>query len=169
MLRGIGCLLILCGTCFLAGTAVKKGKQRVVMLRDLIDGLEKLGRELSFRLTPLPELLRMIGRELEGPVGTFFLNCGVAVTKGDAPMREIWEKEGQTLQGYLSEQPLDVFLRIGRFLGRSDWQEESAYLVAAVHQLKEILKEEQTELSRRGQLYRTLGPAAGGILILLLL
>ena len=169
MLQGLGCLLIFCGTCFLAGKAVKNGKQRLLILRDLIDGLEKLNGELSFCLTPLPDLLQMIGREQEEPTGTFFLNCGIEATKGDASMREIWEKEGQTLQKYLSEQALDIFLRVGRFLGRSDWQEESTCLVAAACQLKELLKEEQAESVRCGKLYRTLGPAAGGILILLLL
>ena len=169
MLRGLGCLLIFCGTCFLAGKAIKNEKQKLLILRDFIDGLEKLSREVSLCMTPLPDLLQMIGREQEGPAGTFFLNCGIEVTKGDTSVREIWEKEGECLRGYLSERTLDVFLRVGRFLGRSDWQEESTYLVAAACQLKELLKEEQAESVRCGKLYRTLGPAAGGILILLLL
>jgi len=73
------------------------------------------------------------------------------------------------LQGSIDEKTVDTVMRLGSFLGRCDWQEERDSINATTEELKRLLLEERAESQRCGRLYRTLGAAAGGMLVILLL
>lgn len=169
MLRLLGCILVCAGTSFLGWRAAQNRKEKVRLLQDTIDALEKINRELSFRMTPIPQILQTVGLEVGGLAGTFFIRCGKKAEEGERSLADIWKQEGSLLCGKMEEKAADVLMRLGCFLGRCDWQQERESIMAAAEELKRFLQEERVESLRCGRLYRTLGVAAGGMLVILLL
>lgn len=150
-------------------SAVRVRAARTKTLRGLIAGLKKLERELSFRLTPMPELLRRVGEESEGVVRTFFLNCGRLAGENDGLFSARWAEACEGLRGQAENRAVVCMARLGSEMGRYDWEETRKVIAFTCSELEEYLLQEQQEDLRRGRLYRTLSAAAGAALVILLL
>lgn len=67
MIRWIGALLLMAGAAGLGLGAAAQLRTRVASLRSLVGALGQLERELTFRLTPMPELMERLARQSQGP------------------------------------------------------------------------------------------------------
>ena len=66
MIRWIGALLLMAGAAGLGLGAAAQLRTRVASLRSLVGALGQLERELTFRLTPMPELMERLARQSQG-------------------------------------------------------------------------------------------------------
>ena len=118
----------------------------------------------------MPELMERLAKEYPSPVGELFDRCRRGMEElGEHSLAEIWRSA-------LSETALDldgrasvVLDELGEVLGRF---EETGLRTALEHAGTELARE--AELARedgekRGRMYRVLGFASGGLLVILLL
>lgn len=166
----MGALLTVGGGAFLGFDAHRRLNRRARVLRQLAGALEQMDREISFRLTPMPQLMEELAADYPPPVGDLFANCRKGMDQlGERSLAEIWRQA-------LADTPLDLEGRaagildgLGEVLGRF---EESGLRSALARAGAELTRE--AELARedgekRGRMYQVLGLTCGGLLVILLL
>lgn len=164
-----GALLLTGGAGALGLLAASRLAARVRALRAMLGALEQLERELSFRLTSMPELLRNTARNAAPPANAFFLQCCTGMEQlGEKSLSEIWS-EALSKVGDLGERPLMVMRELGTILGRYDGEGQRESLAAARDELAKCLAQAEAERAQKGQVYSALGISAGALLAILLL
>ena len=73
MWKWMGAMLVIAGCGSVGFRMAWAHKQEERLLRDLKNALNCMACELQYRLTPLPDLCRLAGRNLKSPVGETFL------------------------------------------------------------------------------------------------
>lgn len=169
MLKLTGAFLLLAGLGWMGWSAARELARRTILLEELVAALERMERELTFRLTPLPRLCRWLGGDATRPLKDFFFACADSAEDGDRPFQEGWRQAACTLEGHLERPAVDCLVELGRGLGRCDSEGESRLLEAALIRLRELLHHSREESRRRGRLYSALGLTAGAFLVILLL
>ena len=91
MLRFLGAVLLTGGAGMLGLGAATRLSRRVRTLYLLTEALERMERELSFRLTSVPELFALLADYIAPPVGTFFACCRITCP--------VWERNGWKICG----------------------------------------------------------------------
>ena len=160
MIRWIGALLLMAGAAGLGLGAAAQLRTRVASLRSLVGALGQLERELTFRLTPMPELMERLARQSQGPAAYLFAHC----------RDHLWEL-GEKSFGQLWREALDgePDLLLDEVLGRYDVEGQSGALRNSVLELERCLAGAEEEQRRLGRVYTTLGLGSGAMLVILLL
>lgn len=165
--RLLGAVLIIAGCGGFGFSMVLGEKQKESLFRKLITAIEFMQWELSYRLTPLPELLGKAGKNCGGEVGDLLMAVSRELTL------QLYPDAASCMQKVLSErrdQPRNFRLllrKLGLSLGNFD-------LTGQLEGLKSLQKECEKELKvledGRGQRFRsyeTLGICAGAALAIL--
>ena len=167
MIRGVGMVLILSG-CFWIGNRRAVGlERRAAALEGLIAGLEQLRCELLLAAEPLPRLFGRLSRSAPWPCGALFDECGTALG-GEEPLHTIWAK-GIAGIPYLQPEDGRLLAPLGMLLGRYPGVEQAKGLEQVCHALERQGKLAREESCRLGRVYRAVGAATGGFLLILLL
>ncbi len=169
-MRLVGAALVLAGPAMVGFRSARRLARRPECLRTLHAALEQMAREISFRLTPLPELFRSLAETYEGPVGLLFASCVREMEGlGTKSMAQIWRQA-------LTEVPLDLEGRaaraleaLGEVLGRYDGENLRGALEQACGELAAAAEEAEREWERKGRMEQVLGLTAGGLLVILLM
>ena len=91
MIRWIGALLLMAGAAGLGLGAAAQLRTRVASLRSLVGALGQLERELTFRLTPMPELMERLARQSQGPAAYLFAHCRDHLCElGEKSFGQLW-------------------------------------------------------------------------------
>lgn len=168
MLRLAGAVLLTGGGAALGLCAAARLTGRVRAIGALLEALEDLERELSFRLASMPELLSRAARA-RPPAGEFFRACLAGLEQlGEKSLEEIWD-EALPAAGDLGEHPADILRSLGGVLGRYDGERQRESISAACLALRRCLAEAEAERKRLGKVYGALGTVAGALLAILLL
>jgi stage III sporulation protein AB len=165
--KWVGAILILCGCggCGFSLAAMEIREERG--LRRLITALDFMGCELQYRLTPLPELCRITGREAAGGIGVVFsklageleaqatpdVHCCMAVALSESPG--------------LPNSVRQAFTELGQTLGRFDLAGQLSGIASVSELCKRDLEGLQNNQDVRFRAYRTLGICAGIALVIL--
>jgi len=167
MLKFMGSLLLAGGATALGFLASGRLDRRVSTLRALLGGLELLEREISFRLTPMPELLERLATQTDPPVDELFAHCREGLDRlGEVSLGQLW-REGLELL-YLGEGERAVLAGLGDILGRYDSEGQQKALALTQSALERLLRDAGEERDRLGRVYRVAGTAAGAVLVILL-
>lgn len=171
MLKMLGALLLMTGAAGLGFGAAAQLTARATALRALVAALNQMERELSFRLTPMPELLWRVAHQAEPPAALFFAQCHSKLAElGERSLSELWrqalEEEPDLL---LNPEERQIMRTLGDVLGRFDAEEQRLALRTAAADLGRCLEQADRERSRMGRVYGTLGMGAGAMLVILLL
>lgn len=171
MIRLMGAFFLMIGAASLGFGAATQLRVRVSTLRALVEALEQMERELSFRLTPMPELMGRLAREAPEPANFLFAYCQEHLYQlGSKSFGELWreavEKEPELL---LSDRERQILTALGEVLGRYDAGDQKAALNNTVQELGRCLLRAEEEHQRLGRVYATLGMGSGAILVILLL
>lgn len=165
----LGALLVItgCGGFGFSLAAVHRKKER--LLQQLIQVLHYMETELQYRLTPLPELCRQAGKEIDGILSVVFLNLARELEWQTAPdvcscMAEALRKSCDLpvcLRKHL--------LRLGQTLGRYDLPGQLQGLQAVQVDCEGELAALHKDKDLRLRNYQTLGLCAGAALAILFL
>lgn len=171
MIRWIGALLLMAGAAGLGLGAAAQLRTRVASLRSLVGALGQLERELTFRLTPMPELMERLARQSQGPAAYLFAHCRDHLWElGEKSFGQLWR---EALDGepdlLLDERESQILLELGEVLGRYDVEGQSGALRNSVLELGRCLAGAEEEQRRLGRVYTTLGLGSGAMLVILLL
>ncbi len=168
MYKWTGALLIVAG-CGGFGFAIAAGHRRQEkLLRQLIQILEFMENELQYRLTPLPELCRQAGKEVDGLLKNVFLELAreldwqVSPDVGSCMSAAI--KRNHDLPVILRKH----LFRLGNTLGRFDLPGQLQGLQAVKAGCAESIKLLDNDRDNRLRSYQTLGVCTGAALAVLL-
>ena len=166
--KTIGALMIVCGFGGIGMLFARYQKTDAILLRELSRILERMRSELEYRLTPVPDLLRIGGQNASEPLRRLFSDlAGMLDTQCAADASEAMEAilsddrqfPSETRQQlYLLAETLGCYDLNGQVRGLQDCRNE------CIHQL-ELLENNQQQRLRS---YRTLGFCTGAALAILL-
>ncbi|CAM2809793.1 stage III sporulation protein SpoIIIAB [Paenibacillus sediminis] len=171
MLKFIGAALIL-----LAGTSagMLKAQQfagRPKQIRDLILALKRLGTEISYGFTPLPDALNRISKQMKEPLHTLFLqasqlmNHPSQMTAQDCiheAIRSNWHNTA------MKSAERDVLYQLGYNLGVSDRQDQMNYISLAIQQLQSEEVSARDDQARYEKMCKSLGLLSGALVVILI-
>lgn len=170
MLRLLGAVLLTGGAGALGFGAAARLNRHVRTLRLLTEALERMERELSFRLTSIPELFTLLASHLAPPVGPFFARCRDSLCHlGDERLEDLWRSALADSDLDLEGEERQVLETLGGILGRYDGEGQTQALALARAQLEQCLEAAVAERARMGKVYGALGLAAGAFLVIVLL
>ena len=165
----LGTMLLAGGAALLGITAAHRTQWRVRDLRMLTEGLRMMLRELSYRLAPLPELLRSAEEGSEGCVKHFFDLCAQGADGLDGrTFHSIWRQSMQDSKLCLASEERHCLDSLGAVLGRYDSDNQLQALNIAINRLDELRGQAEEQSKRLGKLYSVLGLTAGAFLMILL-
>ena len=170
MLRLLGAVLLAAGPSVIGFHAAARLARRPRLLRELIAALEQMEREITFRLTPLPELFTRLSREYGGPVGRLFSNCSDEMdTLGQQSLSQIWRQALAEAGLDLDGRGLRAMEDLGAVLGRYDEEGLRAALDRANAELSAAAEQAEREWEQKGRMDQVLGLTAGAFLVILLI
>lgn len=138
------------------------------LLRQLIECIEGMLRELQYRISSLPELCRAVGQDTGGEVGGVFLRLASELDRQIAPDVALCMKAALEQAESLPKSVHTYFLQLGASLGRFDLQGQLQSLESVCQECREALDKLNTDKDARLRGYQTLGLCAGFALAILL-
>ena len=163
-LMGAGCIVAGSGAFGFAMAVASRKEER--QLRQLLGTLEFLSCELSYRLTPLPNLCRGAATGRGGAVAEFFLGLAMELEKQTEPdvqacVRMILERMEipTSIRRILGE--------LGQTLGRFDLPGQLRGLELSIRETEQALRTIQEGAPERRRSWQTLGLCVGAALAIL--
>ena len=170
MLRLLGAALVVGGAGALGLLAARKLGRRVAALRAMTAALELAERELSFRLTPIPDLFASLERRAPPPAGACFGRCLAGLEQlGEAGLSALWRKAVEETLPDLAEEDRCELYELGEVLGRYDGEGEREAIALTRTRLLRALERAEADRDSRGRLCTVLGLTAGAFCAILLL
>lgn len=171
MLRLIGAILVAGGAAAMGLAAAGTLKTRVDVLSSLILALDTIQTEITFRLTPLPELIALLEKQVSPPANQLFKNCSRYIAElGQRTFCSIWAsavEESTALELTLDEKK--ILSELGVFLGRYDAESQASAIAYTRHRLQRLLDGALDNRQKQGKLYRLLGVVAGAAAVIILI
>lgn len=169
MIRLMGAILVAVGCMWMGEFKVRKLRERVIILEDISSALEELSQELELRTPALSDLMEQIAHHRETPVGQLFRDCCLYLKNlGDEPFEVFWcRRVDQVTQ--LQPEERRSLKSLGYVLGKYSGHEQSLAIRSVQRELTGIRGVAREEWRRLGRVYRAVGAAGGGALVILLL
>ena len=166
MWKWIGAMLVIAGCGAVGFSMVWTHKREENLLRCLKSAVDFMACELQYRLTPLPELCRLAGKEQKNPVGQTFLQLHRELE--DQVLPDVEYCMNQSLrEGDLPRRLMEGFRLLGQNLGRFDLQGQ----LKGMEMVRDYCDRELEALGKnreeRLRSYQTLGLCAGAALAIL--
>ena len=169
IIRWIGACMIIVASAGFALLLALFHRKEVSAVKNLIGALDYMECELQYRLTPLPDLCRLTGGDIQGSVGTVFQKLA------DELDAQISPDVGSCVTAALSAVPgmpvsvISAFTELGQTLGRFDLPGQLQGFEAVRNSCRSRLAELNGNKTQRLRSYQTLGLCAGAALAILLL
>ena len=169
MLRLAGAALLTAGAWALGFGAAAQLRRRAAALRAMEGALELAERELSFRLTPIPELLEGLSQRSRPPASAFFARCLAGLDRlGEQTLGQIWDEALSSCPTDLRQEDRDILSELGQVLGRYDGEGQRKAVAQTERRLAHQLEAAEEERDRLGRVYQALGLTVGGFFAILL-
>ena len=169
MIRLVGGGLILgCGV-WLGDRGARALEERVETIESLIAGISILGSELALQSKPLPELFSSLSGTVPKAAGELFRGCAEGL---GGPLTQefctLWCRQVEEIPR-LKPEERRLLASLGSILGRFPAREQHRAIGQVCALLQESARTAAGDSRRMGRVYRTVGGAAGGFLLILLL
>lgn len=166
-LRLIGALLILIGCGGIGFMLAAAYKRELSTLQHLIEALEFMENELSYRKTPLPLLCRYIAATQSGTVKTFFLNLEKELLLQIRPHASACAEVALSKTHQIPRQAKELILKLSRTLGIFDADGQLLGIQSVKSEAVLCLNRMRAEQEQRMKNYRVFGICAGAAIIIL--
>ena len=148
----------------------ERRKAEINCLAELCAGLELIRAELGTRLTPMPELMRLLEGQCAGEAGNFFRTVGCALPLlEERDFSSLWSMAADKALCCLSQRELDTVKKVGTVLGKYELSEQLAVIGSCLTELKAGEERLRAAYPQTRKLFFGLSAAAGGFIIILLL
>lgn len=171
MLKLIGAILLIAGTGLWGISGARELKERAKALAAVTASVEMMEYELCDRLTPVPELFALLGKQAPKPADILFQNAAVGIESiGAVPFYELWHRAVRdTHELMLTEQEILILSELGFSLGKYDVSEQCKAVKAARSQFEIFTKKAQDECDKNWKSQAFLGVTAGLFAVIILL
>ncbi len=169
MLKGILCLILLCGCGGLGILKAQTYRQRLEELTDLQEMIGMIQTEMQYRKDPLPIVFGRISSYKDNRAMELLWDCSLTM-KDSLDIRQCWESSMEyAYQGScLKQEELAFVLDLGLQLGKSDIQGQAAMFALMKTKLETQIQEAWKEKETKGKMYRGLGFSIGIVIVILL-
>ena len=172
LFKGVLCILILLGGFAIGQLKAKTYDNRVYHLQELITTLKVLESEMKYRLDPLPDLFYRVSKIKEGMSGDL-LCIAAELLKGQSSMDlpACWKEAVHTayLESALKPEDKRIITDFGIELGKTDMESQKGMFVRTYSLLEEQVNEAAEDKKTKGKMYKSLGPAVGMLIVILLI
>lgn len=168
-IRLIGAVLIVLSCGGFGFCVAASYRRELALLRSMVYMTELMQCELSFRVLPLPELCRQVGKKVGGTVGTVLKQLSLELE------RQIRPDAVSCMHCVLSEMkdiPVSVrrlFIKIGATLGQYDLSGQLQGLNTVRESCTSVIQRLEKNRDNRLRTYQTLGVCAGTALVIILI
>lgn len=171
MLKVLGGVLVTVGSSMIGFYSAAGLYSHIKVLSCIIHTLRYMKSEISFTLTPIPDLMEHLAIREKGAVGEFFSRCNSALTAlGTKSFGEIWsECVDGTLKDVLKEDEIQTFKSLGELLGRYDSEEQAIGIDRETERFVFYLQRAEQEKARLGKLYGAMGVLCGIAVVIILI
>ena len=166
MWKWIGAMLVITGCGAVGFTMAWAHKKEERLLSSLKSALDFMACELQYRLTPLPELCRLVGKNQKNLVGEMFLKLGWELEQQILPDVEYCINQALK-DASLPKRVLEGFHLLGKNLGRFDLQGQLKGMESVRYYCDRELEAMSRNRDERLRSYQTLGLCAGAALAIL--
>ena len=166
MLRMMGALSIVAGSGAFGFAMAAASRREERQLRELLGALEYLSCELSYRLTPLPNLCRGAAEGRRGAVAEFFLLLASELERQTEPdVRSCVDAVLKKTE--LPGSVLRILKELGQTLGRFDLPGQLRGLELSIRETEQSLRTVREGAPERRRSWQTLGLCVGAALAIL--
>lgn len=171
MLKIAGAVLIIAGTTAWGLCSVMKMRGRVRSLNSVVWALKLMGEEICVNLTPMPEVLALVGDAAPKPAAELFTNARNKLEGlGGASFRELWRQAVDETSALLLEaDEREVLVQLGSELGKYDFESQGRIIRSAVKRLELKAEKAERERAANSRLHAFLGIAAGMFAVVVLI
>ena len=172
LFKGMICILILAVGVIIGQLKAKTFDNRVFHLQELITTLKVLESEMKYRLDPLPELFMRIG-SMKPSMSSDLLITAAELLRSrsgtDLPTcwRDAVEKAYQ--ESALNAEDKRIISDLGIDLGKTDLSSQAGMFLRTFSLLEAQVNEAIEDKKSKGKMYKSLGPAVGMLIIILLI
>lgn len=169
MMELLGKIFLFVGCSALGVYRGERLRLRRACLQSFRRSLETMGRELSFSLCPLEELLKRVEAESDGIVQQFYSACRLHFAEsGKESWMASWQAAIQSIELPLQESDRRALQEVGVLLGRYDAESQRQGLEAMLVRWASLVETAQEEERRLVRVYTTVGVAVGLFCVILL-
>lgn len=166
--KWIGAIMIIVGGALSGLLLCMSYRHEEQALRQLIAALEYMESELQYRMTPLPELCRQIGKERTGMIGQLFQNLANELETQISPDVHSCLAVAAARLGSIPPKTQYAICRLGESLGRFDLEGQLRGIDSVRCHCRNELEVLISGKDARLRSYQTLGLCAGAALAILL-
>lgn len=169
MTRLVGAALVAAGCFWLGEQKARRLRLRVRTLEGISGALEQMERELRLRLPPLPVLMAQVSGQCDPVAASLFQGCAGALEQlREYSLSAVWPQLLEELSA-LEEEDRRILAPLGHILGRYGGGEQADSIAQVRNVLEKRREQAMADSLRLGRVYRAVGAAGGGFLIILLL
>ncbi len=170
MLQIAGAILLVFGAASVGMRAAEQLTLHVRVLREMMAALMILERELTFRATPMPELLEQLGERTKGPISRLFVSCWRGMDNlGERSLGDLWRLALEADDLPLEDEERETVGELGNILGRYDAESQREAVAATRDRLSQFLSQAEEKRDKMGRVYRVMGVTGGAFIAILLL
>lgn len=169
MMRIMGAVLVAAVCAWLGFQAADGLRRRLQAMKQMVQALGLLERELDLGAPPLPQLLERVAGLSAGSARRFLEGCQQDLSRLDTQeFSSLWSAQVEH-QAELGQEGQAILTSLGAILGRYDAQAQREAVAAARRHLEELVSQGEQERRRQGRVYQVLGLSGGAFLVILLL
>lgn len=172
LVKSLGMMIIVLSCTALGFSGASVMRARVRTLSALISSLELMKSEIYTRLTPMPELMELLGRESKYPVSQLYERVGEGMRDGlgVSSFAEIWTQAVEKSDSLgLSFDEMTALSDLAKSLGRFDASEQASAIEACIARLEGFRLEAELCYKSKGRVWQSVGIAGGLLLAIVLL
>lgn len=167
MVKIVGILLVILGASGTGFSMAFSVRQTVSVVQQLVSALEQMKNEISFRRTPLPELMGLLEAQSRGPVSEFFGRMAAELSQRQArSVDAIVRTQAAAIRAF-SPPVRQILVQLGGGLGQYDAEGQLRSIDLALLRLRGLLEQYRADQQSRIRSYCTLG-ICGGLAIAIL-
>lgn len=169
IVKVLGAILVVLGCGSVGFMKVAAHKREETALRQLINALDFMEWELQYRQTPLPQLCRSAGENIEGGVQSVLCELSEELEQQIAPDAQTCMEVALLKFPELPKLLKENFRQLGCSLGRFDLSGQIQGIEAVRDRTQQNLKQHCQNKDARLRCYQALGLCAGSALVVLFL
>jgi stage III sporulation protein AB len=171
MIRILGAVMMIFGASAWGILGVVRLRERVRSLSAITAALGIVRCEICERLTPVPELFVMMGKEAQYPASALFRRAERKMSElGIATFPQIWRLAvSETPELLLRPREATALSDLGLTLGRYNADEQRREIDYMKRRFEGFLRDAETERQRDSKMHALLGIAAGVFCVMILL
>ena len=144
-------------------------RQRIDNLQEICSALALMEGELGARLTPMPELIRLLAGRAPGQTGAFFSVLSASMDRlGEEDFASLWQMAVRQTMRSMEEAEREELCRLGLILGQYELEKQLAAIRTCMVVLRGGLETAQNKYLTEKKLSLGLPAAAGALLIIVL-